>query len=131
MGRVIPKTNPKYDHGLDVDLVVPASRAEVANAIMAGLHENIEVEEHSPDRLVLSGKSAVKIKNIWIEVAFADGPVGTRITSRIAKAHTSAWIYLFYIGIGPRRVRGINTYRTLTSLWRANLRELGANESAG
>ncbi|HRB03767.1 MAG TPA: hypothetical protein PLP26_10405, partial [Ilumatobacteraceae bacterium] len=80
MGRLIPKNSPKYDHGLDLDLIVHASRAEIASAVMTGLHENIEVEEHTSERLLLSGKSLVKVKNIWMEVAFHDHPAGTQVT---------------------------------------------------
>lgn len=132
MGRLIPKTNPKYDRAIDINVLIPASRAQAADAMMAGLNvKNIEVEERTANQMVLTGKSAVGMKNIWITVDFVDAPGGLRVTSKITKAHTAAWIYLFHIGFGPRRVRGLSTYKTLSRVWGENLGALGATSAAG
>lgn len=125
MGRIIPRNNPNYDHGLDLDMTVGASTAEIAAALVSRLNQkNIQVEEQTASRITFSGKSSVGMKNIWIAVEFNGSPPAVRVTSRITKAHTAGWIHLFGIPIGPRRVRGINTYRSLTTLWRSNLSTL-------
>ncbi len=131
MGRLIPKSNPKYDHTLDLDCTVAAPLAELTDALLEGVNrKNVEIEEQSLTRIVFSGRSAVGVKNIWMHVEFDKTAQGHRVTSKIAKAHTMAWFYLFGVPIGPSRVRGINTYVTLTGIWRKNLGSLGARDTS-
>jgi len=129
VGRIIPKSNPKYDHTLDIGMTVPASRAQAADALVSGLsRKHIQIEDQTLERLVFSGRSLVGAKNIWITVDLRDAGGSTHISSRITKAHTAAWMYLFGIPIGPNKVRAIETYKNLSRLWLTNLGALGSAE---
>lgn len=132
MGRIVAKANPKYDHHLDLNLTVDAARAEIAGALVTGVNQkNITIEEQDLDHFVFSGRSLVGKKNIWILVQLSDGPGGTTVRTRITRAHTAAWMYLFYIPLGPSKVRAIETYKTLTRIWRENLAGIGSVGSVG
>lgn len=131
MGKLIPKKDPKYDRSVDLDIVVSCGAEELFARMWNEVHPaNVTLEERDPSGFSWSSVSIAKVKNLWARAQFEPLPVGLRVSTRITRAHTWSLVTFFDIHIGPYEVRGIDSYRQLTTAWHTALADVMVDPQA-